>query len=208
MFYDRSLPSGHASPVVRCTDQASEPSLTLGNQSKSAGLGGSGDAEQLWNTDSSLLTYNTSGGQHHILPFNTSTVSCGVALTLAQGEDVSAPGVKLGNSSTAVSFGSGSFSWNDRRKYYGGGNSQNGLPGYVFSEYAIDPPTGNFTRNSNFLDMSYGYPVGANAPAWAAGAHYDYGDYVSYTSVTGRWTLRTRSTLRAIWILTDDRESR
>ena len=189
VFYDMSLPSpsGNQSPIVRCTDQATEPAGNAsGNYSKSVGLGGAGGAEQLWNTDSTLLHINTSQGQGRIIPFNPATMTCGAAITANKGQDVSNPGVALGNSTTTYGFGGGSFDWNDRQIYYGmGGTSQ--LPGYIVSKYTINPTDSTFTRLSRWVDMSYGYPVNDLAPAWTPGTAYSKGAYVSYTFTLPDW---------------------
>lgn len=185
-WYDTSLPSANPSPVVRCTDQAIEPSLTIGNQTKSAGLGGSGDAEQLFNTTSTLLRFNTSGNQGHITLFDPKKMVCGDPVT---GHTISADKNQTnpGSASSGYNFGSGSFSWTDPQVYFGFG-SGNDAPANGVAKYRIDSTTGVFTVQTPYLEFEYGVPIGIQAPGWQSSHAYATGDYVSYTITLADWS--------------------
>lgn len=186
VFYDSSLPSASPSPVVRCTDQAIEPGITIANQSKSAGLGGSGDAEQLFNTTSTLLRFNTSGNQGHITLFNPTTMVCGDPVT---GHTITADknGTNPGSASTGYNFGAGSFSWTDPEVYFGFGSGYD-APANGVAKYRIDTTTGRFTVETPYLDFANGVPIGNLAPAWQPNHGYATGDYVSYTLALSDWS--------------------
>lgn len=198
VFYDTSLPSANPSPVSRCTDQGIEPNVTIGNQSKSAGLGGSGSAEQLFNTNSTLLRFNTSGNQGHITLFDPTTQVCGDAVT---GHTITADKNQTnpGSASTGYNFGAGSFSWTDPEVYFGFG-SGNDAPANGVAKYRIDTQTGRFTVETPYLDFGNGVPVGGMAPAWQPNHAYATGDYVSYTLTLPDWS-ETRTYVQGDLIL-------
>jgi hypothetical protein len=191
---DTSLPSSTQSRVVRCTDFAIEPGAQTVNGNaftKSAGLGGSGDAEQMFNSNSTILHFNNSGGGGRLVLFNPTTMVCGDPVT---GFDITADKnlTSPGSSSTAYAFGSGSFDWTDTGApagssiYYafGSGNDASAL---AVAKYTINQTNGQFTVIPTWVDFTYGLPLGALAPAWLPSHAYVTGDYVSATLTLGDW---------------------
>lgn len=176
VFYDTSLPSSNPSPVVRCTDATIDPNTTYANQSKSAGLGGSGDAEQLFNVDSTLVRFNLSGGSSRIAIFNPVTMVCGDPITgyaITADKNQTNPG----SAANGYNFGPGSFSWTDASVFYALGGSD--APTVGVAKYSINTATGKFTVQTPYLDFTYGLPLGSLAPAWQANHAYATGDYIS-----------------------------
>jgi hypothetical protein len=191
VWTDSSLPSSHPSRVVRCTDQLIEPDTTIANQSKSAGLGGSGDAEQLFNSNSTMLRFNTSGGRGHITLFNPTTLTCGDPFT---GYVITAIKNNLspGSATADYDFGAGTFDWTDAgagagNSIYYGFNSGHDAPLTGFAKYVISRNDGTFTVTTPFLSFQPGLPIGVQAPAWQSSHAYSQGDYVSFTLTLGDW---------------------
>jgi len=185
VVYDTSYPWGEMNRVVRCTDQAIDPNPSYGNQSKSAGLGGSGDAVQLFNANSTMLSFNLSGGKRYITLFNPTSMVCGDPVTgyaITSDKNLTNPG----SASVAYNFGGGSFDWTNPLIYYAMGSGED-APANGVAEYTFNT-AGQFTVVTPYLDFSYGLPLGALAPAWQASHAYSNGDYVSYTFTEPDWT--------------------
>jgi PKD repeat protein len=165
--------TGTLSPIARCTDSTFEvghPDISL-----SPGLGGSGDAAQLVNADSTALHLNDSGGRGLITFFNRFTLTCGQATTAA--DNLTNPG----SASTPYNFTGGTWDWNNPQIYYGfGGNNDTTRTQAVAYTFPILPSL-NFTVGPIFTDFQYGLPLGSTAPAWAPNTSYTQGQYVSYT---------------------------
>gem|GEM_PF-742469 len=186
VVYDTSYLWGELNRVVRCTDQAIDPNPAYGNQSKSAGLGGSGDAVQMFNANSTLMGFNLSGGKHYITVFNPATMACGDPVTgyaITSDKNLTNPG----SSSVAYNFGGGSFDWLNPNVYYAMGSGSdaplNGLAKYSFNS------SNQFTVIPTLLDFGCcGLPIGSLAPAWSAAHAYANGDYISYTLSEPDWT--------------------
>ena len=180
---DTSL--GSLNRVSRCTDQAIVPAAqaaALGNQTKFPGLGGSGDAVQLFNAASppTLIEFNASGGSNLISPFVAATMTCTGAITAAA--NLTNPG----SANTAYNFGGGSFDWTNPLIYYAFGDGVDAPPNGV-AQYTFNS-SNQFTVTSPILDFTYGLPFGNLAPAWQASHAYANGDYVSYTFTEPDWT--------------------
>jgi hypothetical protein len=165
---------GAPSPVIRCTDSTFEAGHP--NASISAGLGGSGDAEQLWNSNSTALHLNDSGGRGLITSFNkfNLAVGCGTAVTAAQ--NLTNPGA----STVAYNFTGGTWDWSNPDLYYGFGGNEDTTATQAMT-YDFNLSTMNFTVGPMFTDFQYALPLGTNAPAWAPSTPYTQGQYVSYT---------------------------
>src|SRR5580658_323613 len=178
--------SGTPSRISRCTDQAIVPvaqQASLGNHSKSAGLGGSGDAVQLFNSSDppTLVSFNDSGGSRFVTPFVATTMTCTGALTGAN--NLTNPG----SASVAYNFGLSSFDWINPLKGYAFGNGvdapANGAAMYTFNS------SNNFTVTTPYMDFGCcGLPIGNLAPAWQASHAYSAGDYISFTFTEPDWT--------------------
>jgi len=191
VFYDTSFPSGTPSPVVRCTDTATDP--TNSSLSKSAGLQGSGDAAPLFNASDTLLHVNDSGGDSFIVPFNPGTLVCSPAITanLNQSSRIA--------SSTSFNFGVGYFDWQNANVYHGNavaGNNTQLIP------YTINPSTGTFTvgvgggvgvTGTPEADFQYGLPMGSLVAAWQPSHAYSLGQYVSYNLIQSYTNLNATS---------------
>lgn len=185
---DTSLPASTQSPIVRCTDFAigtGATTTTYNEQSKSAGLGGSGAKEQLFNLDSTMLHFNASGGQGYITLFNPSTVACGDPITgFAITGDKKTP---AGTTGVPYNFGNGSFSWTDSEvtsgysAYYAVGSGLDTTVSTQAAQYTIKKADGTFTVVTPYFDFANGLPwTTTQAPAWQANHSYAYGDYISY----------------------------
>lgn len=195
VVYDTTLPSSNQSPISHCTDFYTEPGLptaVTNKQSKSAGLGGSGDAKQLFSSNSSMLHYNTSGGGGRIILFNPSTMVCGdpiTGLAITADKNLTNPG----SSSTSYAFGGGSFDWTDASAaagnsiWYAYGSGNDAPTDSVVAKLTISQTNGTFTVVTPFLDFNYGLPVGALAPAWQPNHQYAFGAYISATLTLGDW---------------------
>ena len=174
---DTSYPSGTPGSISRCTDQAIDPNPAFGNQSKSAGLGGSGDAEQLFNTNSTMLHFNASGGKGYLTDFNPSTLVCGDPVTgyaVTADKNLSNPG----SSSVAYNFGGGTFDWTNPLMWYSF-SSGSDATGVTVAQYAFNS-FGQFTVNAPYMDFQYGLPLGSLISAWQGSHSYASGQYVSY----------------------------
>ena len=191
IFTDTSYPSGTPSKVIRCTDASISPSDT--NNSFSAGLGGSGDAMQMFNVGDTLLRFNTASNGGRLVLFNPATLACGAVLT--ENLNLSSPG----SSGTSHNFGNaGSFDWSNPTIFYQfPGNGISGTAGSTQTlEYSINPVNGQFCTNGTYSscssgtgniinDFIYSLPWNStnatNAPAWQADTSYSNGQYVTYT---------------------------
>lgn len=176
IWQDSSYPSGTPGKVFRCTDNGTNPDTAIKNQSKSAGLQGSGDAWQLFNFGNTLLHYNSSGGTGYIVPLDPVGLSCGNALTNAN--NLTTPG----SASISYNFGNGSFSWSNANLWFSIGKNPDASTSQI-EQYTINPSTGNFTT-SRYADLNYGLPINTlitNAPVWQATHAYTRGQYISYT---------------------------
>jgi hypothetical protein len=175
---DTSYPSGVPSQISRCTDITIEPNSTYANQSKSAGLGGSGDAEQLWNANSTMLHFNLSGGQGQLTMFNPQTMVCGDPITgyaITADKNLSNPG----SSSVAYAFGGGTFDWDNPLVWYSFASGVDAI-GVSAAKYTFNS-SGQFTVIAPYVDFQYGLPLtSALVQAWASGTTYASGAYVSY----------------------------
>ncbi|MFZ0321940.1 MAG: hypothetical protein WAL56_22635 [Candidatus Sulfotelmatobacter sp.] len=174
---DTSYPGGIASKVSRCTDTTIEPNSGYGYQSKSAGLGGSGDAEQLWNANSTMLHFNLSGGQGHLTVFNPATMVCGDPTTgyaITADKNLTNPG----SSSVAYNFGSGSFDWTNPLIWYSFSSGVDAT-GVAVAKYSFNS-VGQFTVTAPYVDFQYGLPQGTLVSAWHPNTTYASGQYVSY----------------------------
>jgi hypothetical protein len=178
VFYDTSYARGTASPVIRCSDTATAASGTYPYVSKSAGLGGSGDAAPLFNANDTLLHMNDNQGDNWIVPFNPASLACSPAITANLNQSSS------GSSSSSFNFGSGYFDWTNTNIYHGAVNSTQVTP------YTINPATGTFTvgvgggtgvTGAPEADFQYGLPMGSLVSAWQASHSYTSGQYVTYT---------------------------
>ena len=180
---DTSYPSGTPGNVTRCSDQALEPSTTYANQSKSAGLGGSGDAEQLFNANSTILHINLSGGLGHLVAFNPSTLACGDSATgyvVTSDKNLSNPGPTCpGASCAAYAFGNGSFDWTNPNTWYSFASGAD-ASGLTVAKYTFNS-SHQFTVAPNYMDLEYGLPIGSLVSAWQPNTAYTSGQYVSYT---------------------------
>ena len=174
---DTSYPGGIPSRISRCTDMAIEPNVTYGNQSKSAGLGGSGDAAQLWNANSTMLHFNLSGGQGHLTMFNPSTMVCGDPSTgyaITADKNLTNPG----SPSVAYNFGGGTFDWTNPQVWYSFSSGVDAT-GVTVAKYTFNG-SGQFSVISPYIDFQYGLPLGSLIAAWQPNTHYSSGQYVSY----------------------------
>jgi PKD repeat protein len=165
--------TGILSPIARCTDanfEAGHSNFTL-----SAGLGGSGDAAQMVNANSSALHLNDTGGRGLITSFDRFTLTCGQAATAANNLTTQGLG------SLAYNFTGGTWDWTNPQLYYGfGGNDDTTATQAVVYTFASLPSL-NFTVGPIFADFQYALPLGTNSPAWADSTAYTQGEYVSYT---------------------------
>lgn len=182
---DSSYPSGTAAIVARCTDSTTTAS-TNPNQTKTAGLGGSGDAMQLVSANSTMALVQDSGGQGFLIPINAATPSCGAAITADK--NLTNPG----SSSTAYNFAAGSFDWINPAVWYtvGGNNdtSNTQCVSYTFNA------SNQFTVGPLWCDFQYALPLGSNVVAWQASHSYATGAYVTYTLTSGQapdWSATT-----------------
>ena len=178
---------GQLSPVIRCTDSTFE--VGHPNISISAGLGGSGDAEQMWNANSTMLHLNDSGGRGLITSFDklNLAVGCGTAVTAAQNLSTT------GSSSVAYNFSGGTWDWTNWNLYYGGlGNNDTTSTQVMTYDFVELPINLDFTVGPLFADFVCGLPVNSscatNAPAWAVSTSYQPGQYVSQTFTLPDWT--------------------
>jgi hypothetical protein len=175
---DTSYPSGIPSKIGRCTDITIEPNSTYADQSKSAGLGGSGDAEQLWNANSTMLHFNLSGGEGHLTLFNPTTMVCGDPVTgyaITADKNLSNPG----SSSEAYNFGGGTFDWTNPLVWYSFASGPDAT-GVTVAKDTFNS-SGQFTVIAPYLDFKYGLPLGSLVSSWQASTTYASGQYVSYT---------------------------
>jgi hypothetical protein len=182
VWLDPSYPSGTPSKVVRCTDQTLMAS-TDQNQSKSAGLGGSGSAQWLFNANSTLVHFNDQGGHGYITLFNPISMVCGDPISghaITADKDLTNPG----SATSVFNFSSGSFDAANPNIWYvsGGAGGATDFTGASVGSYIINTNNGTFTVGAKILDYQYGLPFSAtNAPAWTASTAYTNGQYVSYT---------------------------
>lgn len=189
VVYDTSYPSGVASRITRCTDQATAPTTAVGNHSKSAGLGGSGDAVQMVNINDTMGHINDdAGGQGYLVPFNPTAMACSPAVTAANNLTNPGPATSIYN------FGGGSWDWNNPLIWYAMGSGADAPPNGVAEYTFVDTTTtyNFYVTNPSLLDFSYGLPDNTTlAPAWVAGASHAYGDYVSYAFTEPDWAYST-----------------
>jgi hypothetical protein len=174
---DTAYPSGTPSRVSRCTDQLIDPNVAYGNQSKSAGLGGSGDAEQLWNASATMLHFNLSGGQGRLTQFNQASMACGDPVTgyaVTADKNLTNPG----SATVGYSFGGGTFDWVNPLVWYSFASGTDAT-GVTVAKYTFNS-SGQFTVVAPYMDFQYGFPLGGRAPAWQANTPYVAGQYVSY----------------------------
>jgi hypothetical protein len=198
IIQDTSFPSGTSSKVMRCTDSAISP--TNSDFSFSAGLGGSGDASQLFNSNSTMLHFNNTGGAGFLTLFNPSTLVCGNPVVGADfGKAITADlnQTTPGSASTTFNFGGGTFDWNATSLW--AGSCPAGTCSVWYSEgtgtqiipYTISQTTGQFTVGSPIADFQYAIPLGSLVSAWQASHTYTLGQYVTYTLTSGQapaWT--------------------
>jgi hypothetical protein len=180
---DTSYPSGTPSKISRCTDTLITANTTP-NQSKSAGLGGSGDAAQMWNANSTMLHFNSSGGSGFLTLFDPATMSCGDPVTgyaITSDKNLSNPGPSCpGTGCAAYSFGtSGSFDWTDPTVWYSFASGLDAT-GLTVIKYSFNTGNGQFTVSAPITDFTNGLPLGSLAPAWQTAHSYTTGQYVSY----------------------------
>ncbi|MGA9391484.1 MAG: hypothetical protein WBV69_13675 [Candidatus Sulfotelmatobacter sp.] len=187
VFTDASYPSGTPSKVIRCTDARISPNDS--NKSLSAGLGGSGDAMQMFNSDSTLMRVNTSGGAGRIVLFNPTTLVCGnptagptLGSVITQYENMDSPG----SATASVQFGQGSFDWSNPSSYYQFGVNQTQEVAYNINastgQFNVDTTKGTGGTMSDFIyALPYNSSNATNAPSWQASHNYSTGQYVTYT---------------------------
>jgi hypothetical protein len=181
-----SIPLGNISKVIRCTDQSLMAATNI-NHSKSAGLGGSGDAAWMFSADSKTLHFNDSGGADYLTLFNTTTLKCGDPVSgyaITADKNLSNPG----SATTVYNFGSGSFDANTSAgtAIWYGAFSGNDAVGLQIIPYTINETNGQFTVGSPTADYQYGLPYGPLVSAWAATTAYTFGQYVTYTLTSGQ----------------------
>jgi hypothetical protein len=185
LWTDPSYPSGTPGTVARCTDQALTAS-TAPNQSKGAGLGGSGDAAQMFEVNATLLHFSSSGGIGFLTLFNPLTMVCGDPVTghaITADKNLSNPG----SATTAYNFGnSGSFDWLVPGTWYAAFSGSDVTDGLSIVPYTINTSTGTFTVGSAVTSFKYGLPLGSLVSAWQASTAYAKGVYVSYTLTSGQ----------------------
>lgn len=156
IFYDTSYSSGVHSRVGRCTDAFFDGGFLY--RSFAGGIGGSGTAIQLFNSNSTALHVENSGGSGYLALFNQTTMAC----------------------SNAHSVGSGSWDWNNPTIWYNVGN-----PLIVQDTYSA---TGVFSTGPTILDWTFALPIGNNSPAWQASHAYTAGQYMSLAYPSPDWT--------------------
>jgi hypothetical protein len=184
VYRDSSYPSGIAPAVVRCTDQSIDPQTPFSNQNKHAGLGGSGDAAQMFAADDHLMGFGASGGKYYLIHFNTYTLICGDPTTgfaITANKNLTNPG----SSGVAYNFGNGSFDWTNPLVYYAMGAGSDTTNAQI-TKYTFNS-SDQFTVTSPYIDFSFGIPLGAQAPAWQATHAYSAGDYISFTFAEPDW---------------------
>jgi hypothetical protein len=199
VWYDTSLPTTNPSPVIRLTDQASEPWVAgvptvVANQSKSAGIGGKGSAKGLISRNNRIHHINTSGGSGHLILFDPTTYKSGdpVTHTVITADKNNAGG---GSATAPYDFGNGQFDRFDTGAPAGKSiwYSVNGtnVPNLTVSKDVINYTNGTFDVTAPFIDLHAGFPsTTTTAPAWAALTPYVTGDYVSATIATPpNWSL-------------------
>lgn len=167
--------TGQLSPIIRCTDSAFEPGFSGTNlTSFSAGCGGSGDCEQMFNANSTALALNDAGGRKLITGFSKFNLAAGCSTAVTPAQNLTNPG----NSSSAFNFGPGSWDWSNPLIYYGiTGSQSTQVTPYTFNLSNMD-----FTVGSLFTDFACGLPINTcatNAPAWTASTAYIPGQYIS-----------------------------
>jgi hypothetical protein len=201
IWTDTSLPSVNPSPIVRLTDQASEPWLAgvptvVANQSKSAGIGGKGSAKGLISRNNRIHHINTSGGSGHLILFDTATFVSGdpVTHTVITASKNNAGG---GSATAPYDFGNGQFSKFDTgvaagKSIWYAANGTN-VPNLTVSKYVIDQFNGTFDVTAPFIDLHAGFPsTTTTAPTWLPTHTYATGDYVSAKIATPpNWSLAT-----------------
>lgn len=170
---DNSYPSGSASKIARCTDANFAPGLS--NHTFSAGLGGSGDATQMWNADSTALHINGDNGEGFLTLYNKATMNCAGALT--KNLNLSSPG----SISASYNFGSGSFDWRNPSVWYSFGANSDTSSLTTVSTFTLNTLTGAFTGPVELADFAYGLPLGSAAGPWQPNHYYATGDYATYT---------------------------
>ena len=198
--YDSTLPP--LAPIWRCTDANSMPDHA--NFTMSAGLGGSGDAAQMFNANATALHVNDQGGGNRIMLMDPANHLCGGSAhqVITANKSLDNPG----SSGTSYGFGDGSWDWTNPYVWYADGGttdvtSATQIVKYVFTD--LTSTGGTFHYNSGgagpVADLLYALPQGANAPAYATNTSYVPGNYVSYTFSEPDWQASTAySTLGTI----------
>jgi hypothetical protein len=170
----------------RCTDSVFVPGKT--NSTFSAGLGGSGDAVQLFNATATATHFLDNGGSGFITMMDPVGHTCGDSVlhkVVTADKNLTNPG----SSSTSYNFAAGTFDWLNPNVWYtvdhnpDTGNQTIGEK-YTFANLS----TGTFNDNGHFVDFAFALPLGANVSAWQANHAYTAGTYIKFTASFPDWS--------------------